>query len=125
MNSVGPIVVVVALVICIYGVVRIQSKERQTRPLYQDLLSQPVLFRGGVPVKIRLGSFWGPKTLAGMDLVVTTSGVCVVSRFPSIGRILGGAMVRAVDGYPGSLDADCQVTGFSRQRLDRVVVSCA
>jgi hypothetical protein len=88
--SLGTFVVIAALVICVYGVVRIQSKERQTRPLYQDLLSQPVLFRGGVPVKIRFASYWGPKTLALMDLVVTTSGVCVVNKYPSLGRILGG-----------------------------------
>jgi hypothetical protein len=108
MNSLGPVIAVAALVICIYGVVRIQSKDRQMRPLYQDLLSQPVLFRGGVPVKIRFGSYWGTKTLALMDLVVTTSGVCVVNRYPSLGRILGAQW------YARSTDIQARLTPIVR-----------
>jgi hypothetical protein len=108
MNSLGPVIAVAALVICIYGVVRIQSKDRQTRPLYLELMNQPVLFRGGVPVKIRLGSYWGTKTLAMMDLVVTTSGVCVVNRFPSVGRMLGAQW------YALSTDIQARLTQIVR-----------
>jgi hypothetical protein len=122
-NSIGTLVVVAALAICIYGVVQIQSKDRQMRPRYQDLLSQPVLFRGGVPVKIRFASNWGTKTLALMDLVVTTSGVCIVNRYPSLGRILGAQW------YARSTDIQARLTPIVRVPGSRgsvwIALSCS
>jgi hypothetical protein len=82
----------VAFVVGGFVVVMVRQWQRMSRelPIREAASTEPVSFRMGVRLKLRLaGGIWSPKTLGAMELIIGTSTVRLTTRPEIAGRLLG------------------------------------
>jgi hypothetical protein len=83
--------VLIPFVILVFAGVfyQIQKQNRREGPLRRDVLAQPIVFRSSMPMKINGPLGWSMKTLAGMEIVVTSFGVGARIRFLGLSDVIG------------------------------------
>jgi hypothetical protein len=86
----GIVFTIVVAVGIVLGLARVRRRGNALQPLREAILSEPELFRCSVPVKYKTAISWSTKTVAGMVLVVSRSGVALVHESPRVGRFMGG-----------------------------------
>lgn len=86
----GTVFTVIVVVAFVVGLARLIRRGKALQPLREAILNEPELFRCSLPVKYKTAISWSTKTLAGMVLVVTRSGVALVHWSPRVGRFMGG-----------------------------------
>lgn len=87
--SIGPVIVVVAVVGFIYGLYNVARRTRKITPLREEVMKFPILYRHPHPMKYSLNGNWSLKTLAAMELIVTEGGVGMAISIRGVSDVLG------------------------------------